>query len=95
MERLRELGGELDLELTDGSPVWFRDPEGRVRQVSRDAFRRLSRQGEVDGGTTVFDLTVDRLGHVREDRWECPAADSWHETLLEASGEATEQPSTP
>lgn len=96
MGRLRELGSELDLELTDGRPVWFRDPEGRVRQVSRDAFRRLSRGGEVDGETTVFDLTVDRLGHVREDRWVRPAADSWHEALLEeAAGEASEHSSAP
>lgn len=82
MRHVGEIARELDLELLDGSPVWFRDPEGRVRRVSRDAFRSLGRQGEVDRETPVFDLTVDRLGPVRDGRWIRPAGESWHASLL-------------
>lgn len=83
---LAALESELDLPLLDTSPVWYRDPgrDGRIRTVSRSAFRRLGREGEVDGETVVFDLTVDRLGDVREGRWERPAAETWHASLLPA-----------
>lgn len=86
-DHLAELESELDLPLLDTSPVWFRDPgrEGRIRTVSRSAFRRLAREGRVDGSTVVFDLTVDRLGDVREDRWEMPASEAWHASLLPTS----------
>ena len=82
--RLADLESELDLPLLDTSPVWYRDPgrDGRIRTVSRSTFRRLGREGEVDGGTVVFDLTVDRLGDVRQGLWERPAADTWHASLL-------------
>jgi len=82
--RLRELERELDLPLVDTSPVWYRDPDGdgRIRCVERRVFRQLAEDREVDGATTVFDLTVDRLGDVRAGRWELRAAASWHAALL-------------
>lgn len=92
VNRLSELESELDLPLLDTSPVWFRDPErgGLVRRVDRPEFRTLAAEGRVDGSTVVFDLTVDRLGDVREGRWERPAAGAWHASLLpRASAAAT------
>lgn len=81
---LRELEGELGLSLVDTSPVWFRDPDDgeRIRCAGREEFRDLAEAGAVDGETTVFDLTVDRLGPVRRGEWERPAAESWHAALL-------------
>lgn len=89
--RLRELERELDLSLLDTSPVWYRDPTsgGLVRSVDRDRFRELAREGAVDGETVVFDLTVDQLGAVHAGRWELPAAESWHATLLPEESSAT------
>lgn len=80
--RLRELGEELSLDLLDGGRVWFSDAEGRTRAVSREAFRRLAEEGEVGPGTTVYDLTADRLGEIRSGEWKRPAAQSWHAELL-------------
>lgn len=82
--RLRVLEEEHGLSLLDTSPVWFREPGdgGRIRCVGREAFRELAREGSVDGGTVVFDLTVDRLGDLRTGAWERPAAESWHAALL-------------
>jgi len=40
------------------------------------------KRGEVDGNTIVFDLTVQRLGDVRNGGWERAAASSWHAQLL-------------
>ncbi len=81
-DRLRELEAELALSLLDSSPVWYRDPGGRVRTSARAEFQRLAEGGEVGPDTTVFDLSLIRLGDLREGRWELPAARSWHSRLL-------------
>lgn len=89
---LQGLEQELGLSLVDTSPVWYRDPaDGEsIRCVERDTFRELAREDAVDGGTIVFDLTVDTVGAVRSGAWERPAADAWHAALLpeETSGTA-------
>lgn len=82
VDRLRELGQELSLDLLDGARVWYSDAEGRTRAVSRETFQRLAKEGEVGPRTTVYDLTADRLGEVRSDEWKRPASGSWHAELL-------------
>lgn len=84
MRCLAELERETGLELTDTSPVWFRDPEdeGRIRRVPRQRFRELAEAGTVGPETTVYDLTVDRLGDLRRGRWEVPAREGWQASLL-------------
>lgn len=86
-ELMRHLAGlerETGVGLTDSSAVWFRDPrdDGRIRSVDRQRFRELAREGTVGPRTTVFDLTVDSLEGLREGRWEGPARDAWHASLL-------------
>lgn len=84
MRHLADLERETGLGLTDSSAVWFRDPreDGRIRSVDRQRFRELAREGSLGPGTTVYDLTVDSLGALREGRWEGPARDAWHASLL-------------
>lgn len=94
LRELKALEDELDLRLTDGSPVWFRDPEegGRIRCVDRREFRRLAARGRVGPETRVFDPTVQRVADVREGRWELPAGASWHARLLPDARPATSGP---
>jgi len=82
---LRSLGAELDLDLLDSMPVWFRDPSGHVRMVSRAEFTDLALRGEVSANTPVFDLTLTRLGDLRACGLETAAGSAWHRGLL-ASG---------
>lgn len=88
LRELREAEDELGLRLTDAAPVWYRTEDGGVACVSRAGFRRLSETEAVDGGTPVFDLTVDTLGATRAGRFELPARDSWHARLLSGTGSA-------
>jgi hypothetical protein len=81
MGHVRQLEGELGVDLVDGSPVWYRDGE-EIRLASRKEFRELATSGDVSGRTVVFDLTVGRLGELRAGRWELPADSSWHGQLL-------------
>ena len=79
---LRSLGSELEMELLDSMPVWFRDSSGDIRLVSRSAFGDLAREGEVSVRTPVFDLTLSRLGDLRSGGLETPAGSAWHRGLL-------------
>jgi hypothetical protein len=79
---LKNLGSELNLDLRDSMPVWFRDGAGGIRAVSRAEFTGLGHAGEVTASTPVFDLTLDRLGDVRSGLLETAAGSAWHRVLL-------------
>lgn len=85
---LRELGRleeVLDARLTQGSLVWYRTATGSIASCGREEFRELGGRGAVDAGTPVFDLTIDRLGDWRGDRFERAAGETWHARLIEAA----------
>lgn len=82
LRELGELETELRVRITDAAPVWFRDGEGTIHAVERAEFRRRAERGEVDAETIVYDLTLTRLGDVREGLWEVPAGRAWHARLL-------------
>ena len=78
---LQRLEPHLGASLLGGGRVLYRDASGAVRTVSRDEFGTLATQGAVTGETRVFDATVSTAGAWRE-RFEKPAAESWHAALL-------------
>ena len=81
---LRGLEAALGLRLLGGGDIWMREPgagSGIVR-VSRGEFRERAARGEVDAGTTVFDLSLTQLGDLRNGRWELAAGESWHRRYL-------------
>lgn len=73
---LKQLERDLGVAILDSNRVFLRDEAG-VRAVERSAFRNAA---TLD--TPVFDITVERLGDVREGGWEKPASESWHRQLL-------------
>ncbi|MGE0160778.1 MAG: hypothetical protein AB7T31_15350 [Gemmatimonadales bacterium] len=77
VHRLRALGESLDVVLIDHASVWFRD-QGRVRSLSRPAFRALAAEGEIAPDVGVFDTTLTRIGDFRSGGLERPATDTWH-----------------
>ncbi len=85
--RLRGLEAELETEIVGGSPVWYLpDAEGTgIERVSRSVFRKRAEAGLVTGETVVFDLTLERVGELREGRWERPAREGWHRRYLARS----------
>ncbi len=73
---LKQLERDLGVTILDSNRVFLRDGHG-VRAVPRSEFRNAA---TLD--TPVFDVTVERLGDIREGSWEKPAAQSWHRQLL-------------
>jgi hypothetical protein len=78
---LRTLERDLDTTLLGGGRVFYRDGEARVHAVERDEFGQLAATGAVGDDTRVFDTTVGTAADWRE-RFERPAAESWHAGLL-------------
>jgi hypothetical protein len=81
---LKKLEKELGVEMVGGAPVWYREggPDGEIRRVSRPSFKAAAERGRVTALTTVFDLSITRLGELREGKWELPAGKSWHGRFL-------------
>lgn len=74
---LKQLGGELGIELVDSPPVWYRRGE-TITTATRETFEGLAAAGAVGPDTVVFDLTIPTVGDLRRGRWELPARDAWH-----------------
>lgn len=73
---LKQLERDLGVVILDANRVFLRDEHG-VRAVPRSEFRNAA-----TAETPVFDITVERLGDVREGVWEKAASESWHRQLL-------------
>jgi hypothetical protein len=80
---LQQLEQAVGSSLVGGGLVFFRGPGELVCSLPRDDFEALSRRGGADGTTPVFDTTVTTAGDYRA-RFERPAAESWHKSLLAA-----------
>ncbi len=80
---LRGLEEELGIQLVGSAPLWYRDREsGAPERIERPAFRAAASAGLITDQTRVFDLTLTRVGELREGKWERPVAESWHREFL-------------
>lgn len=79
--KLAEFEKQTGASLLSRDRVYYRNPAGEVCTVSREEFAQLSSDGRIGGDTTVFDTSISSLGELRE-RFELPAAGSWHRALL-------------
>ena len=79
--KLADFEKQHGVSLLSREYVFYREADGEVRSASRDEFARLSADGKIGPDTIVFDTSVTRLGEWRE-RFELPAAGSWHRALL-------------
>jgi hypothetical protein len=61
--------------------VFYRDEDGRVNCVARDALPGLAATGAVTEETAVFDTGLTTAGAWR-DRFESPARATWVSRLL-------------
>lgn len=79
--KLKELEQETGASLLSRDHVYYRGSDREVCSVTRDEFARLSSEGTIGADTTVFDTSITSLGELRQ-RFELPAAGSWHRALL-------------
>lgn len=75
---LEKAASELAFDWLPGILIHYRDHRGVARSVTRQEFRELVQSGNVSADTSVFDLSIETLGQLREGAFERAAADSWH-----------------
>ena len=80
---LKALEKEIGASVITSGLIFYRDRAGKIRAVTRDEFSHLGANGEIDGDTEVFDLSVTGLAEWRA-RFSSRAANSWHSALLPA-----------
>ena len=78
---LKSLEPKLGASLVTSGLIFFRDNEGAIQSVDREAFTRLGVDGKIGSNTKVFDPTVTTLREWRA-RFELPLRDSWHSKLV-------------
>ncbi|HEY7569660.1 MAG TPA: hypothetical protein VH762_18900 [Gemmatimonadaceae bacterium] len=78
---LQRLESSLGTSLVGGGRVFYRDGDGRITCVSRAEFAARAAAGSVADNTRVLDTTVTTASAYR-DRFEQPAAASWHAALF-------------
>ena len=83
LRALRRLEVDLGVEMVGNAPVWYRGETGHPTRVSRPRFRELATRQEINLETEVFDLSLTRLGDLRNGRFEGPARNHWHRRLFE------------
>jgi hypothetical protein len=78
---LQRLEGALGTSLVGGGRVFYRIADGRIVCVTRADFSARAAARSIDDETPVFDTSVTNVSQYRE-RFEQPAAASWHGALL-------------
>ena len=78
---LQRVGPEVGAQLLPSGRVYWREASGAVVAAERAAFVAAVREGRVDADTPVFDTTITDAAGWRQ-RFEVPAAASWHRALL-------------
>lgn len=79
--KLAEFQARTGASLLSRDRVFYRDARGELRSVSRDEFGELAASGVIGPDTIVYDTSISSLGEWRQ-RFELPAAASWHRALL-------------
>lgn len=75
---IQEVAADLGVQWAPGLSVAYRDADGAVHTVSRPAFRKKAKNGDVTVDTMVFDPSVSTLDDVRSGQFESRAANAWH-----------------
>lgn len=77
VHHLQSLGYSLGIQFVATPPVCYRKDD-TVHCCSRDEFRKLAAEGQIDENTIVFNETIQTVGQYREGLWEGTFSRSWH-----------------
>ena len=79
---LQEVAESRSFSWVSALQIIYRSDEGEIEAVSRKGFKALAENGRVHTGTPVIDLSLRRLGDLRNRGMETPASLSWHGRLF-------------
>ena len=78
---IKEIQEDLGINFFNRQRVAYRI-DNEVQHCSIAEFKRLAKEGAVNGETIVFNNTISNVSDYAS-KWEVPAAKSWHKMLLD------------
>jgi hypothetical protein len=78
---MKSLGEKFKVDFFGALKVFYRDGENII-VTDRATFKSKYRSGEIDEETIVFDNSLTSLADFRAGKWELPAGESWHKSML-------------
>lgn len=75
---LQPVADALGIRFCNPLDVHYRAASGSIVSVDRLKFKQAVAGGLVDGGTAVYNTTLQTLGELRTRGIEVPARESWH-----------------
>ena len=82
MRRVRMISETYGIEFFGMPRVQYRDSSGSVCSILRSEFAEQASRGDFNANTIVFDNTISTLGELTNGKWELPAKESWHKTMM-------------
>lgn len=78
---LQELGAELGVDFFNRMKFSYRDKNGEIQTISRDEFKFMYKNEQLENTTPVFDTLIKEMGELRQ-IFERPLEDSWHSRMV-------------
>jgi hypothetical protein len=78
---IKSLGEKFKVDFFGALKVFYREGDDII-VTDRATFKSKSRAGEIDEETIVFDNSLTSLADFRAGKWELPAGESWHKSML-------------
>jgi len=78
---IKSLGEKFKVDFFGALKVFYRVGDDIIVN-DRATFKSKSRTGEIDEETIVFDNSLISLADFRAGKWELPAGESWHKSML-------------
>lgn len=75
---LKSFGESLGITWASPLDIFYADSDRQIIRTSRPDFKKLVEQEFVAPETTVFDLSITKVGELRGGRFVGPAYASWH-----------------
>ena len=79
---VESIGNQAGFTILPGLSIFYKDSSETVQFTNRSSFRKLVRDAQITGETTVFDPSITHLTQLREGAFELPARSSWHATVF-------------
>jgi hypothetical protein len=78
---LQELGAEIGVDFFNRMRFSYRDTKGEIQTISRDEFKFMYKNDQLENNTPVFDTLIKEMGELRQ-IFERPLEDSWHSRMV-------------
>ncbi|MCP5053941.1 MAG: hypothetical protein GY940_42630 [bacterium] len=83
VQQVRAISEGAGPAFSSGDVVFYRDDDGNVQAAKRELFQQLAAEGDISSDTPVFDLTLTKVGDLKQKGFENLFRESWHHRVFD------------